>query len=137
VKIGLLKISTVGGTVGGIDFTVTLPTGVTVAVDTTATTTVKPAANGAVVLLGASATTGRSISLATFDAATAKLRVVMADSLGFPAGQFVTVACTIPAASTVTTTQLQSAVIAAVPTATSLAGVAVTGVTLTATADIF
>jgi hypothetical protein len=131
VKIGVVKISTLGGTVGGIDFTVTLPAGISVAADATT----KQTADGAVVLSGASATTGRSLSLATFDAA--KLRVVMADSLGFPAGQFVTVACTVPATSTVTTTQLQDAVKAAIPTATGITGVAVTGVTLTATADIF
>jgi hypothetical protein len=131
VKIGVVKISTAGGTVGGVDFTVTLPAGITVAADATT----KQTADGAVVVSGAAATTGASISVATF--AAQKLKVVMANSLGFPAGQFVTVACTVPATSTVTTAQLQDAVKAAVPTTTNLTGAAVTGVTLTAAATLF
>lgn len=135
MKVAILKISTVGGTVGGIDFTVTLPAGVTVAADVTTKQTV----DGAVVVSGAATTTGASMSVATFDAATAKLRVLLvnASTIGFPAGQFVTVACIISASSTVTPAQLQSAVSAAVPAATNNTGAAVTGITLTATPTIF
>jgi hypothetical protein len=135
IQIARLAISrAAGGTIGGIDFTVTLPGDVTVAVDTTATSTLKPTADGAVVASGVAAT-GTSISVATFNAT--QLRVVMANASGFGAGQFVTVNCTLPPTSTVTALNLQTALGAATGTVTDTAGVISAVPALTAAVVIF
>jgi len=133
-KIALMKISTTGlpagKTIGGIDFTMNLPAGVTVSADATT----KEATGGAVTVSGVAVAdaTSTSISTATFTAPA--LRVVLVNAKGFGGGQFVNVASTLPAGSTVTAAQLQAAVIAATGTATDLTGVPITGVTLTAPA---
>jgi hypothetical protein len=132
VQVAVLKISRAGGgTIGGMDFTMTIPGNATVAADATT----KQTTDGTVAVSGeADKGTNRNIiSAATFDATSKKLKIVLANPNGFIAGQMVTVACTIPAGSTVTTADLQTAVTGATPiTASDLAGVTVPGVTLTA-----
>jgi len=135
-KIALVKLSTVGvgatAKVGGIDFTMNLPAGVTVSADATKQTT-----PGTVTISGVAAAdaTSTSISIATFN--TPALRLVLANAKGFGAGQFVNVSCTLPAGSTVTAANFTTAAGAATVTASDLTGAPMTGVTLTAAADIF
>jgi hypothetical protein len=131
-KVALMKVSTAGlpagGIIGGIDFTMNLPAGVIVSADATT----KEATGGAVTVSGVAVAdaTSTSISTASFNAPA--LRVVLANAKGFGGGQFMNVACTLPAGSTVTAAQLQAVVTAATGTASDLTGAPITGVTLTA-----
>jgi hypothetical protein len=133
VKVAILKISrAAGGTIGGIDFTVTLPQDITVAADAT-----KQTASGAVVVSGPAAlgTNKASIlSVATFDAG--KLNVKLLNPDGFGTGEMVTVACTVPAAIT-NMTSITATVSTATGTVTSFTGVLTAAPALTATGDFF
>jgi hypothetical protein len=131
-KVALMKVSTTGlpatAKIGGIDFTMNLPAGVIVSADATT----KEATAGAVTVSGVAVAdaTSTSISLASFNAPA--MRIVLANAKGFGGGQFMNVACTLPAGSTVTALQLQGVVTAATGTATDLTGAPIPGVTLTA-----
>jgi hypothetical protein len=131
-KVALMKISTQGvpatAKIGGIDFTMNLPAGVIVSADATT----KEATAGAVTLTGVAVAdaTSTSISIASFNAPA--MRIVLANAKGFGGGQFMNVACTLPATPAITAAQLQAAVTAATGTATDLTGATITGVTLTA-----
>jgi hypothetical protein len=134
VKVAVLKIRRAGGgTIGGMDFTMTLPGDATMAADATT----KQTADGAVAISGVAATGANILSTATFDATSKKLRVLLANPNGFAAGQMVTVACSVPATPTVTPAQLQAAVAAATGTVTDLAGVQSAAPALSAAAPVF
>ena len=99
----VLKISTQGtlpsGTqIGGIDVTITLPTGVTVK----SVTSPPETDSGVVVTSGVAA--ANSTVLSTYTAATSastgKVRVLLANSIGFGTGEFLTVHCDIASGST-------------------------------------
>lgn len=130
-QIALLKISTsgtlpTGKSIGGIDFTMDLPSGVTVDGDA--------ASSGAVEVSGV-ASTGTSISLATFTAP--KLRTMLANANGFGTGEFVTVGCNLATGSTFTDAALAAALSAATLTVSDLTGTPITGLTLTGTVKVF
>jgi hypothetical protein len=135
-KVGRIQISAQGlaatAKIGGIDFTINLPAGVTVSADAS-----KQATAGSVTVSGVAVadTTNTNISIATFTAPA--LRLVLANAKGFGAGQFVNVSSSLPAGSTVTAADITAAVAAATVTATDLTGAPLTGVTLTATVDVF
>lgn len=135
-KIAHLKISAAGlaaaAKIGGIDFTFSLPTGVTLTKDAI-TNQVTP---GVVVVSGVAAASGTtSISLSTLNAQA--LRTVLANAQGFGNGEFVDISCTVPAGVTATAASFTSAITAAVPTVTDTTGAPITGVTLSATVDVF
>src|SRR6185369_9245896 len=118
-KIAHLKISTqglpVGVKIGGMDFTINLPAGITLSKDAV-TNQVSP---GAVIIAGVAAATGStSISLATLDVQT--LRTVLANAQGFGAGEFVDISCTIPAGVTVTADSFTAPISAATPVVSDL-----------------
>ena len=101
----VLKITTQGtlasGTqIGGLDVTITLPTGVTVK----SVTSPPETDSGVVVTSGVAAT--NSTMLSTYAAATSaskgKVHVLLANSNGFGTGEFMTVNCNIASGSTPT-----------------------------------
>jgi hypothetical protein len=136
-KLAHMKISAVlpagAPNIGGIDFTFTLPTGVSLSKDAI-TNLVTP---GVVVIAGVAAATGTtSISLATLDAQA--LRTVMANAQGFGAGEFVDISCTIPAGNTATAASFATAITTATVSAKdATTGGAIPGITLTAVVDVF
>jgi hypothetical protein len=136
-KLAHMKISTAGlvdpTKIGGIDFTFTLPTGVSLSKDAI-TNQVSP---GVVVVSGVAAAAGTtSISLATLDAQA--LRTVMANAQGFGAGEFVDISCTVPAGNTATAASFATAILAATVSAKdATTGGAIPGVTLTAEVAVF
>ena len=151
LKIAHLKISTGGALpvntkIGGIDFTFDLPAGVIL-------TTVPASANlvtsGLIVASGVASEvvgdiTSRAMPIATLNGQT--LRTIIANSLGFGLGEFVNISCTVQAGTLTAaqiTTAIQTAVSAATPVVTSVnplagsTGTLFTGVTLSATVDVF
>jgi hypothetical protein len=139
-KIAHMKISTLGlvapAKIGGIDFTFTLPVGVTLSKDAISNQ-VSP---GVVVVAGVAATAGStSISLSTLNAQA--LRTVLANasaSGGFGAGEFVDISCTVPAGNTATAAIFATAITSATVFATDdLNGAPIPGVSLTAVVDVF
>lgn len=135
LRLAHLQINAVapaGTTIGGIDFTFNLPTGVTLSKDAL-TNQVAP---GVVVVSGVAAVTGTTnISLATLNGQA--LKTVLANAQGFGPGEFVDISCTLPAGSTLTAADFTSAVTAATLTATDLKGAPIAGVTLAVTPVIF
>lgn len=104
---GLLKIGTVGiaNVIAGIDISFNLPTGIIVAADPlTGVVT-----DGVVTISGVAAVGTRNVTVAKYTPASsgtpAQLHVIMANGLGFPLGEFVTIqfdlttGATFPAAS--------------------------------------
>ena len=129
-KLAHMKISTVlpagAPKIGGIDFTINLPAGVTMTSDATT----KQVTAGVVVSGVAAAAGTTSISLSTLNAQV--LRTVLANAQGFVAGEFVDISCTIPTGVTVTKADLITAIKAAALTATDITGATITGATITA-----
>jgi len=135
-KIAHLKISTqglpAGVKIGGIDFTFNLPPSVTLSKDAITNQVL----SGVVVVSGDAAASGTtSISLATLDAQT--LRTALANAQGFGAGEFLDISCIIPAGVTVTADSFTTPISAAAPVVSDLTTALISGITLTATVDIF
>lgn len=140
-KIAHLKISTANlpanTTIGGIDFTFTLPTGVTLTKDAIT----NQVSAGVVVVSGvAAAADTTSISLSTLNGQA--LRTVLANAQGFGAGEFVDISCTIPASVTTSAADLKTAFSTAIAassplTVTDTAGASIAAVTITAEVDVF
>lgn len=136
-KVAHMKISTAGlapgSIIGGIEFTLNLPAGVTLINDPT-TFEVAP---GVVVASGVAAVTGTNrISTATFHLPA--LKILLANAQGFGAGEFINISCTIPATVTTSVAALKTAFTTAIKaasatvTATDLKGAPILGVTLAA-----
>jgi hypothetical protein len=139
-KLAHLKISTAGlvapAKIGGIDFTFSLPAGVTLSKDPL-TNQVTP---GVVVVSGdAAAAASTSISLATLNGQA--LRTVLASSAGFGAGEFVDISCTVPAGNTATAADFAAAITSAATGTTVFAtdstGTQIPGISLSAVVDVF
>ena len=144
LRLGHMKISTAtlpaGAIIGGIDFTVTLPAGVTMSKDSS--TTANLVSPSVVVVAGVAVPVlpNQTISLATLNVQT--LRTLMTNSGGFGAGEFINISCTIPSTVTTSSADLKTALTLAVTspvtlTVTDLKGASITGPTLTVITDIF
>jgi hypothetical protein len=140
-KVAHMKISTAGlapgAIIGGIDFTFTLPAGVTLggipSVNDPTIFQVTPGTVVASVGTNTAAASGTSsITLATFSGQS--LRTVLANAQGFAAGkEFINISCTVPAGNPTTAANFITAITSATVTATDLKGAPIPGIiTLTA-----
>jgi hypothetical protein len=139
-KLAHLKISTAGlvapAKIGGIDFTFSLPAGVTLSKDAIT----NQVSSGIVIVSGVAAAAGTtSISLSTINAQV--LRTVLANasvSGGFGAGEFINISCTIPAGNGANDASFTTAINSATVFATDdLTGAQIPGITLTAVVNVF
>lgn len=133
--IAVLKISSQGtlpsgSLIGGIDITVTLPSGVTVKNQTN-----PPETDAGVVVTSALAVSNSTL-LSTYTAASGAtkgaVRVIIANSNGFGTGEFVTVNCNIAAGSSPTASDFSVSNLLV----KDLNGTTINGLTATITADI-
>lgn len=149
-KIAHLKISAnlpAGApNIGSIDFTFTLPTGITFTKELNSNQ-VTP---GVVVVSGVAAAAGisKSMALSTFIAQDLRTLLASGDlAAGFGSGEFVDISCTVPPTVTTSVEGLRTAFTSAITSAsaptnttfvvTDITGAPITGVTLTATVDVF
>jgi hypothetical protein len=132
VKIAVAGTLPVSSTIGGVDLSLTLPTGVTVKSSIGSLSALVPDA-GTVAASGVAASNSKVYAVYTAAARTVQgtVRILLANTTGFAAGEFVTVKCDIASGNTPTTTDFSTSGAKFVDGN----GKAITGLSTTVTAD--